>query len=264
MVTALLDEVYRATGVDYRGWRPDLMAETLAACAVAEGLAPGDMTALCGRLLDDRGCFERLVLSLATRPAPLLGDRDFCLVLRRELVPWLRTYPSVRVWHAGCGTGEDVYATALVLHEEGLLSRCHIYATDQSELLVERARSGVFAGDLDRLESDYWQGGGRVRPDEYVRADGRVLEVRPLLRRQVVFAVHDFASDASFNEFHLIICRGLMSRFGPPLAARARAVLGESLCRFGFLALGPGQSPGAGDPAFEVVRADLGLYRRIG
>ena len=79
-----------------------------------------------------------------------------------------------------------------------------------------------------------------------------------------MFAVHDLASDASFNEFHLIVCRGLVSRFGPSLAARARQVLGASLCRFGFLVLGPGQAPVAGDPAFEVVRADLGLYRRIG
>ena len=166
-VAALLDELHRATGVDYRGWRPDLVAETLAARAAAEGLAADDMAGLCGRLLDDRGCFERLVLSMADRPVPLLGDREFCRALRRELVPRLRTYPSVRIWHAGCATGEDVYTTAVILREEGLLSRARIYATDVCEVLVDRARAGVFRCDPARLEDDYRQGGGRARPDEY-------------------------------------------------------------------------------------------------
>jgi chemotaxis protein methyltransferase CheR len=239
-VIGLVDDLWATHGLDYRGWSAQLVATRARARAALEGVS--DLHALRVRLLDDRGCLERLVTDLAARPLGPFADVGFARALRDELCPRLRTYPSVRIWHAGCATGEDVYTTAIVLREEGLLGRSRIYATEHGELLVARAQAGLSEAAWPAAGQRYLEAGGKSALAEYYRAEHGRLVARDDLRERIVFGVHSFASDASVNEFHLVVCRGVLSQFGPALRARAYQVIDDSLVRFGYLALGHGEA----------------------
>lgn len=261
-VALLLEDLLMASGIDYRGYAPDFVAERVEARRVREGVP--DLTTLGARLLDDRACLERMVLDLAAAGRPLFASAEWMQAFRGDVVPRLRTYPRVRIWVAGCGLqAEDAYEMAIVLREEGLLDRTTIYATDVSDVILERARQGVLAEWTEASGENYRRSGGRATLDEYYSREGRPA-ARPLLKNNISFAVHSLATDASFNEFHLIVCRGVIAQFGAVLRERAHEVLKDSLIRFGFLALEPGDLPAKGDAraGLQVVRPDIELYRR--
>lgn len=264
-VAELLEELHLVSEVDYRGYAPLYVAAHVLDRVRAEGLA--DIGALRDRIKTDRASLERLVLAMAPRPRPFFADVDWLATLRRDVVPRLRTYPSVRVWHAGCGpNAQDAYATAIVLREEGLLERSQIYATDVSDIIVDRARQGVVGTWAQASADAYRQGGGLASLEEYVLVDSqKQARVRPLLSDHIVFAVHSFASDASFNEFHLIICRDVLGHCDAALQRNAFHTVRESLCRFGFLVVDAGDMPPGGQTrsAFAVVRPEVELYRRV-
>src|SRR5688572_2507501 len=243
-IDALLDAVDEAGGVDYRGWSPPFLAERIAERVAAEGLA--GVPELTTRVRLDRGVLERLVIAVARGAAHPFTDVEWARALRRDVVPRLRTYPSVNIWHPGCGTGAEVFATAIVLREEGLLKRVRIYATDVSEIVLAAARKAVVDEWPDEMPQRYREAGGTQSLDEYYQRVGTGMGVRPLLRDAVVFAVHSFATDASFNEFHLIVCQRQIDRFGVAMQRRTYTVLKDSLCRFGFLAVSSGDMPGRG------------------
>ena len=262
-IESLLDAVEETGGIDYRGWSAAFLASRVAERVAAEGL--GGIAELTGRVRLDRAVLERLVIELARGPSHPFTDVEWARTLRREVVPRLRTYPSVNIWHPGCGMGADVYTTAIVLREEGLLDRARIYATDVSEIVLAAARKAVIEEWPDELPQHYRDAGGTQSLDEYYQRVGSSMGVRPLLRDAVVFAVHSFATDASFNEFHLIVCRRQIERFGPAMQRRTYTVLKDSLCRFGFLAVSRDDMPGRGPirDSFQVVRPEVDLYRRV-
>lgn len=262
-IESLLEAVEEVGAVDYRGWSSAFLASRIAERVAAEGL--GGVPELTTRIRLDRSVLERLVIALAGGPVHPFADVEWARALRRDVVPRLRTYPSVNIWHPGCGTGADVYTTAIVLREEGLLERTRIYATDVSEIVLAAARKAVLDEWPDELPQRYREAGGTQSLDEYYQRVGSAMGVRPLLRDAVVFAVHSFASDASFNEFHLIVCQRQIERFGPALQRRTYGVLVDSLCRFGFLAVSRDDMPGRGPirDSFQVVKPEVELYRRL-
>jgi chemotaxis protein methyltransferase CheR len=262
-VALLLEDLLMASGIDYRGYAPDFVADRVEARRVKEGVP--DLTTLGARLLDDRACLERIVLDLAPPARPLFASPDWMQAFRADVVPRLRTYPRVRIWHAGCGSqAEDAYAMAIVLREEGLLERTTIYATDVSDVILARARRGLLAEWTETSGDNYRRSGGRASLEEYYAPEDGGAAARPLLKSNIAFAVHSLATDASFNEFHLIACRGVIAQYGAALRERALVVLKDSLVRFGFLALEPGDLPAKGEAraGLQVVRPDIELYRR--
>jgi chemotaxis protein methyltransferase CheR len=262
-IESLLEAVLEVGGIDYRGWSSAFLASRIAERVAAEGL--GGVPELTTRLRLDRAVLERLVIALARGAVHPFADVEWARALRRDVVPRLRTYPSVNIWHPGCGAGADVYTTAIVLREEGLLERARIYATDVSEIVLARARQAVLEDWPPELAQRYREAGGSQSLDEYYQRADRGMSVRPLLREAVVFAVHSFASDASFNEFHLIVCQRQIERFGPALQRRTYTVLKDSLCRFGYLAVSRDDMPGRGPirDSFQVVKPEVDLYRRV-
>jgi chemotaxis protein methyltransferase CheR len=154
-------------------------------------------------------------------------------------VPVLRTYPAVRIWHAGCSSGEEVYSLAIVLKEEGLYDRCRLYATDMNDAVLAQAHRGELAlASMRENTRSYIEAGGKQGFARwYTTRDGRAV-LAPELRRNVVFAQHNLATDRSFNDFHLIICRNVLIYFNRTLQDRVHRLLYESLIRFGFLGLG--------------------------
>jgi chemotaxis protein methyltransferase CheR len=257
-IAQLLDDMLLGAGADFRGWEPSVVSAAVRDRIAAEGAA--DVAALRARILDDRQCLERLVLALTARSQRPFTDAGWVKMLRDDLAPRLRTYPSLRVWVPGCGGSGDVYTTAIALREEKLLDRAQIYATEETESALAHAKDGTFEAPLEEVAAEYAASGGRASLTEYYLTNGRRHEVRPLLRHRVTFAVHSFATDASFNEFHLIVCRGVLPRFGSELRGRAARILEESMCHLGFLVLGRDEATlGA---HLERVLSGVGLYRR--
>jgi chemotaxis protein methyltransferase CheR len=186
---------------------------------------------------------ERLLLDLSINVTSMFRDPTFFRAFREKVVPSLRTYPFVRIWNAGCSTGEETYSLAIVLKEEGLIDRTRIYATDINDRVLERAREGRFPLEKMReFTENYIRAGGQDEFSSYYAADGEMVTFNSDLRSQVVFAQHNLVSDAPFNEFNVIVCRNVMIYFGKTLQDRVHDLFYDSLDRLGILALGHKES----------------------
>ena len=194
---------------------------------LAEELA--SISDLTEKVLHDPAWLDRLLAAFSINVSAMFRDPSFYRVFRDKLVPILRTYPFVRIWHAGCSTGEEVYSTAILLHEAGLYDRCRIYATDINEAVLRKARDGIFPlTAMKAYTANYIQAGGTSAFSEYYTAQYDSAIFRPWLKRNLVFAQHNLAMDTSFNELHLIICRNVMIYFNRALQSRvAGPVLGQ-------------------------------------
>jgi chemotaxis protein methyltransferase CheR len=172
----------------------------------------------------------------------------------------------VRVWHAGCSTGEEAYSMAILLAEEGLLDKSRIYATDISDELLHRARKGVYSlRSMQEHTAAYHRAGGKRDFSSYYLADHESAIMREELRRQIVFSQHNLVSDGSFNEFQLILCRNVMIYFSEALRERVHQLFYDSLVTFGVLAVGVKESLRYSRYAdrYEPLVESLGIYRRV-
>lgn len=267
-IELLLEGMARRYGSDLRGYSRGALKHRLLVALEGEGLA--SISALQERVLRDTPAMTRLLHALTMNVHGMFRDPRFYLALRRRIVPMLRTYPFVRIWLAGCSTGEEVYSTAIVLAEEGIASRVRLYATDISETVLARAKAGAYPAEaLGRHGQLYLEAGGRRSLTDYVVLDGEgddeVMRVASALRENVVFGQHDLATDRSFNEFNLILCRNVMIHFGAPLRCRVHALLDDSLARLGVLGLGAHETlRGSGfEERYEVLDDDARLFRRL-
>jgi chemotaxis protein methyltransferase CheR len=261
-VDLLLEAVYRRYSYDFRGYARASLRRRLWRRAMEEGVQT--ISGLQERVLHDPGVMDRLLRDLSINVTEMFRDPGFFRALRDQIVPIMRTYPYARVWNAGCSTGEETYSIAIVLAEAGLLDRVRIYATDMNDDVLAVAREGSF--DLDRIDqytSNYERAGGTGGLERYYSVrDGRATFARSLVDG-TVFAQHNLAQDAAFNDFHLIVCRNVMIYFARPLQERVHDLFLSSLVRFGVLALGHKESVVAShEDRYEVLDAGEKLYRR--
>jgi chemotaxis protein methyltransferase CheR len=263
-IELLLTAIARRYGYDFRQYASASLKRRIQRAMQEEGVRT--LSGLQERLLHDPAALGRFVSTLSVHVTGMFRDPAVYRAIRQRVVPTLRTWPFVRIWHAGCSTGEEVYSLAVVLHEEGLLERCRIYATDLSDELLETARRGVYPLRAMREHTAaYHQAGGRADFSEYYTADPHHAILRDDLRRHVVFSQHNLVSDASFNEFHLILCRNVMIYFDKELRDRVHELLYESLVMFGVLVLGTRESLrfSPREDRYEVLDEALRLYRRV-
>jgi chemotaxis protein methyltransferase CheR len=261
-VDLLLEAVYRRYSYDFRGYARASLRRRLWRRAMEEGVQT--ISGLQDRVLHDPAVMDRLLRDLSINVTEMFRDPGFFRVLREKVVPIMRTYPYARVWNAGCSTGEETYSIAIVLAEAGLLDRVRIYATDMNDDVLGTAREGAF--ELDRIEryaENYERAGGVRGLDRYFSVrNGRATFARSLVDG-TVFAQHNLAQDAAFNDFHLIVCRNVMIYFARPLQERVHELFLASLVRFGVLALGHKESVIAShEDRYEVLDPDEKLYRR--
>lgn len=224
------------------------------------------VSALQSKLLRDPFMMRRFIAHLSVHVTSMFRDPDFYQTLRRLVIPWLRTYPFVRIWHAGCATGEEVYSMCIVLEEEGLYDRCRIYATDLSEVVLHRAQLATYPlGLVQRFTENYQKGGGRRDFSRYYTADQENAIIHEPLRRNVVFSLHNLASDGSFNEFHLVCCRNVLIYFDETLQERVLSLLDGSLARGGYLALGRRETLNLSSlkDRYQEVEPSSRLYRKM-
>ena len=260
----LLEAVHRRYGFDFRDYAAASLRRRLARRAAAEGA--GTYSELQGLLLRDAECMERLLRDLSINVTAMFRDPPFFRALRDHVVPLLRTYPFTRIWCAGCSTGEEVWSLAILLYEEGLYDRARIYATDINEHNVEVARLGIFP--LDRMRAytqSYIRAGGTQHFSDYYVAAYDAARFDPRLAENIVFAQHNLATDGSFNEFAVILCRNVLIYFDTALQHRVSELFDESLCRLGVLGLGRKDSLAFTPVAdrYASLDAEERIYRKV-
>lgn len=261
----LLSGVFRRYGYDFRNYaRPSLLRRVRR--SVLREAVPS-ISALQARVLRDPECMARLVGDLSVHATAMFRDPGFHRCLRQRVIPMLRSRPFIRVWHAGCSTGEEVYSLAIMLHEEGLYARCRLYATDICETVVEQASCGVFPlhGMQDNTRNYHQAGGLHEFSAYYTAGEGRAM-FRRFLRTNIVFSRHDLVTDAPFNEFDLILCRNVLIYFDTPLRNRVHRLLYDSLRRSGVLGLGIKEALDGIDLAgrYTVLEPQFRLYAKGG
>ena len=262
-IDLLLEAMLRQHGFDFRGYARSSLRRRVRAVVAAEGLTT--VSGLLEKMLHDAGCLERLLLGLSVNVSAMFRDPRFFLAFRRRAIPLLRTYPFIRIWHAGCSTGEEVYSMAILLREEGLYDRSRIYATDINEVVLRKARDGIYPVEvMQKYTLNYLAAGGtRAFSDYYTAAYDHVI-LRPSLRDHIVFSQHNLVSDGVFNEFNVILCRNVMIYFTRPLQERVHDVFSRSFATFGLLGLGSHESLRflASEHEYEPLVPGEKLFRR--
>jgi chemotaxis protein methyltransferase CheR len=263
-IELLLEAVFRHYGFDFRSYAYASIRRRLWRRIEAEGLKT--VTALQERVLHDPAMMERLLLDLSINVTAMFRDPSFYLAFREKVIPLLRTYPFFRIWHAGCSTGEEVYSMAILLEEEGLYDRARIYATDINEVVVHRARAGIFP--LERMQEyteNYIRAGGTRSFSEYYVAkyDGALFS--PALQRNVVFSQHNLVTDRAFAEFNVILCRNVLIYFDRTLQMRVHGLFYESLVHLGILGLGSKETLRLSDyeASYEELSGVDRIYRKV-
>lgn len=217
------------------------------------------------RLLREPEIFPQLLNHLTVPTTEMFRDPAYFMALRRHVVPYLQTYPSVKLWVAGCSTGEEVYSLTILLKEEGLLEKTVLYATDINPRNIDAARQGIYAADaIRKASSAYRAAGGHGTLSDYYRAAYGSVQFDPALAHHVVFADHSLATDAVFAEVHLISCRNVLIYFNRELQDRSLGLFRNALVREGFLGLGSKETVhfSRHKDAFDVACKDERIFRK--
>ena len=240
-IELLLEGLYRAYGFDFRDYsRASLKRRVLDLMRLEKF---DTISAFQNQVLHDYDCLERLLLGLSVHATAMFRDPSFYATFRRQVVPLLRTYPTVQIWIAGCSTGEEVYSLAILLQEELLYDKCRIYATDISHAVLRKARDGIFPlAAMREYTNNYHQAGGVHDFSDYYTARYDSVIFSAALKSNLVFSEHNLATDGSFNEFQVILCRNVMIYFNKDLQARVHNLLYDSLSMFGVFGLGNKES----------------------
>lgn len=262
-VRLLLEGIRLCYGYDFREYTPGPLRRGLAT-AMAREQAP-TISAYQDRVLHDAATMQRFLGAVGVNVTGMYRDPETMHCIRDEVVPMLKTYPSCRVWIAGCATGEEVYALAILLDEAGILGRCSIYGTDLNEDMLAIARLGAYPLDrVRRYEETYIAAGGAGNLSDHYSTVGRTARFNRRLQRSITWAHHSLVSDASFNDFHLISCANVLIYFRESLQARAHRLIYDSLVRGGFLALGKRESllSCPDRDHYEQVRDGVNVFRK--
>jgi len=264
-IRLLLQAIFLRYGHDFRDYAPASLKRRVLQAQQRMG-APS-ISALQERVLHDHDNFAQLLQYLTVPVSEMFRDPAYFMALRRHVIPVLRTYPSLKIWVAGCSTGEEPYSLAILLHEEGLLERTILYATDINHASLEKARQGIFSLEhMQTFTRNYQRAGGTSSfSDYYTAAYGGALFDRRL-RDSITFADHSLATDAVFSETQLVSCRNVLIYFNRALQDRALGLFYDSLSRRGFLGLGSKETLdfSAYADRFEAVSRPDRIYRRLG
>jgi chemotaxis protein methyltransferase CheR len=260
----LLDAIFDKYGIDFRDYAYSSLKRRVLRIVLDEGT--GTIPALREKVLADPEAMARMQAALTIHVTAMFRDPGFFQAFREHAVATLRTYPFLRFWVAGCSTGEEVYSLSILLHEAGLHQRCRIYATDVSDRILDKAKAGIFPlAAMQDYTRNYQRAGGERAFAEYYTADSDFAIFRPFLRENILFAAHNLAGDASFNEFHAIFCRNVMIYFNRPLQERVHALFYESLLTYGYLGLGRSETMrfSTHEDRYESIAGRERLYRKI-
>jgi chemotaxis protein methyltransferase CheR len=233
----LLEAIYQRYGYDFRSYaRASIERRTRQFMSHAGFTCVSEMIP---RVIHDEELFSELVQYFSISVTEMFRDPFVYCAIREEVVPLLRTWHHIKVWHAGCATGEEVYSLAIVLREEGLLDRTTMYATDFNDSSLEKARAGIYSPEaIQEATRNYQKAGGHSSFGNYYHSRYDAVQMDGRLRERITFANHNLVTDRAFGEMHLVFCRNVLIYFNQDLQNRALGVFTESLVQGGFLCLG--------------------------
>lgn len=236
-IRLLLEAIYEKYSYDFRNYSMTSVRRRIA--LVLNQHEFRSVSSLQERVLHDPGFFSELLQYMTIPTSEMFRDPEFFRQIREQVVPVLQTYPSLKIWIAGCSTGEEVYSYAIILHETGLLKRATIYATDINPRSLKKAEQGIFPIDkIKDYAANYRKSGGLGEFTDYLVSDSKAVIFDRKLKENIVFADHSLATDSVFSEMHLVSCRNVLIYFNRDLQSRALGLFKDSLVRRGFLGIG--------------------------
>lgn len=259
----LLEAVHLKYGYDFRNYSMAHLKRRVEYRLSISGLASISM--LQHAVLHDEAMFRTFLRDLSINVSEMFRDPPFYKALRSEILPMLGTYPSFRIWHAGCSAGQEVYSMAILLHEAGMRERGQIYATDYNPAILDQAREAAFPlAQLKDYTAKYQQAGGENSFADYYTANDERALLRPFLKERIFFSEHNLVTDGVFGEMHLVVCRNVLIYFNRELQDRVVGLFVDSLCPGGFLCLGSKESLKFSRHAdrFETVREKEKIFRK--
>ncbi len=240
-IRLLLEGIFQKCGYDFRDYALASIRRRIWRRVKGEKLTT--ISALQEKVLHDPECLERLLEDFSVSVSDFFRNPAFFRIIREKVLPVLRTYPFVRIWHAGCSSGEEAYSLAILLHEECLYEKCRIYATDFNPAVLEKAKAGIFPlKRMKQFSENYIRSGGKAVFSEYYTARYDNALFKSFLRKNILFTQHNLVTDESFNEFNMILCRNVMIYFNRELQKRTHRLIYESLPQWGVLGLGEKES----------------------
>ena len=263
-IELLLEGIYRYYGFDFRNYVSASIRRRIWYRIQTERLK--NVSSLQEKVLHDPCVMARLLSDFSIHVSEMFRDPYFFKSFRENVVPLLKELPFIRIWHAGCSTGEEVYSMAIILKEEGLYHKTKIYATDMNEDLLKRAKEGAYPLDkMHAYQNNYLKAGGIKELSEFFDICQNKAIFHPVLTRNVVFAQHNLATDHSFNEFHVIICRNVMIYFDKVLQNRVHRLFYESLSMSGILGLGNKEDISFNNYShcYEAFSQEHKIYRKV-
>ncbi len=260
----LMEGIYRRWGYDFRSYAPASLKRQITKRMHSAGLS--HISGLLPRVLHDKEFLDSFVLGLSITVTEMFRDPEFFQAVRQHLISLLKTYSFVKIWHAGCATGEEVYSMAILLQEEGLLDRIQIYATDFNGEALDKAKTGIYP--VERLEAyaaNYLLAGGAQSLSAYYHALNGSAKMTSNLMKHITFAHHNLATDGVFGEMNMVVCRNVLIYFDRSLQNRALTLFENSLCHRGILCLGNKETLDFSPiyDRFEEVAGKEKIYRRI-
>lgn len=259
----LLTAIFDKYKYDFRDYKRPSLKRRISLAKIK--LNCGTMSELQDKILHDADSFSELLQYLTIPTTEMFRDPAFFLAVREKVIPVLKTYPSLKIWVAGCSSGEEVYSYAILLKEEGLLDRTTIYATDINTKSLEIAQAGVFAIEhIQKFTNNYQHSGGKAAFSDYYTANFDAAIFNKSLKKNITFTDHSLSTDSVFSETQFISCRNVLIYFDQKLQERALGLFHHSLCRKGFLGLGPKETVEFTKyaDAFEIIAPHDRIYQK--
>lgn len=262
-ISLLLEGIYLKYGYDFRSYSSAHMKRRILRRMCISGL--GSISDMQYKVLYDKEFFKLILSDFSINVTEMFRDPNFYKAFRENVIPILKTYPFIRIWHAGCSTGEEVYSMAILLKEEGLYERVQIYATDFNTTVLEKAKDGIYAiHNIKEYTYNYQQAGGKASFADYYTAKYDSVMIDTSLKKKITFAEHNLVTDGVFGEMHVIICRNVLIYFNRDLQNNVINLFYDSLSSGCFLCLGTKESISFSNNRnnFETFCEDEKIYRK--
>ncbi|MCK5522530.1 MAG: protein-glutamate O-methyltransferase CheR [Thiomargarita sp.] len=260
----LLQAIYLKYGYDFRNYSKASLKRRINHRLIKEGLE--NLSAMQHKLLYDVHFFDRLLLDMSINVTEMFRDPNFYLALRKYVIPKLKQHSFLKIWHAGCSSGEEAYSMAIILKEEGLYDNTQIYATDMNEVILKQAKEGIFKiNKLKQYTANYQKSGGLESFSNYYVAHYDHVVMDKSLKKNILFSDHNLAIDGVFGEMNLILCRNVLIYFNSELQNRVLELFFDSLGKDSFLCLGSKESIyfSKTSNAFKEVVKEEKIYRKL-
>jgi len=240
-ITLLLEAIFQKYGYDFRQYSRAHVTRRIGNRMILSGLKT--ITEIQAKALHDPAFASQLLQDLSITVTEMFRDPEFYKALREKVIPLLKTYSFIKLWHAGCSTGEEAYSMAIILKEEGIYERCTIYATDFNQQALDRAKEGIFSNELIKEYTlNYQKSGGKESFSNYYTSNYDMVIMDQSLKKNIVWANHNLVTDSVFAEMHLILCRNVLIYFNKDLQNKVQKLFFESLTNGGILCLGSKES----------------------